>query len=180
MAFLTAGNSVCKLCILFLVCIFLVASFPAFHPKKKTVLLWGYEYKCLDYADSAIRPGPHKLPNWWQVWIKIGQIELNNNEVDIITWKFNVNGVYIVSSSYKTQYLGATTWMMQHLPVESFDNFKMKIIASLTIQNRVWMADHLHRQGWPNCVFYPICKRAPETMIHIVIQCRFTTCIWYA
>ena len=56
---------------------------------------------------------------------------------------------------------------------------KCNFFAWLILQNKVWMADRLTRRGWPNCGLCHLCKREPETAMHLMFKCRYSLRIWH-
>jgi hypothetical protein len=54
----------------------------------------------------------------------------------------------------------------------------MQVFAWLILQDRVWTMDKLTRRGWPNCGLRQLCKRKPETEVHIMFKCRYSIRVW--
>jgi hypothetical protein len=84
----------------------------------------------------------------------------------------------VASSAYKEQFLGIlfgyaapTVWTTGRHQSASLSFF---FLVWLIMQNRVQMADHLHKYGWANYGICPLYKRVPKTAAHMVFQCRFT------
>ena len=55
---------------------------------------------------------------------------------------------------------------------------KVKKIAWLALQDRIWTADRLAKRGWPNCDVCPLCKRVQECGPHLFYKCRYTRRLW--
>jgi hypothetical protein len=55
---------------------------------------------------------------------------------------------------------------------------KCKIIYLLVLQNRVWTAHRLERQGWQNCGLYRLCNQVQVSVSHLLFKCPFTVRVW--
>ena len=118
------------------------------------------------------------LHQFVNLWVQIHDFQLDNDLEDTITWTTSANGVYSAKSAYRAQFLGTIHTDMNRLVWKVWAPPKTKFFAWLALQNRVWTADRLARRGRPNCGLCPLCKRAPETIAHLLVQCRFTARLW--
>jgi hypothetical protein len=112
------------------------------------------------------------------LWIQLSHIRLTCDMEDSISWRLTTNGKYTTASAYKAQFFGATSTNMNRLIWKVWATPKVKFFAWLAIQNRLWTADRLEKRGWPNCGLCPLCKREPETITHLLINCRYTVRLW--
>ena len=55
---------------------------------------------------------------------------------------------------------------------------KCKFFNWLAVQDRIWTADRLHARGQPHNPVCVLCRRAPETGMHLFAECRFPKRIW--
>ena len=97
------------------------------------------------------------------------------------TWQYGVwqycstaDGEYSVNSAYRAQFLGSTTTNFGTLIWKVWEPPKFKLFGWLAIQNRLWMADRLQARGWSNNVVCPLCRREPETVLHLLAHCRYS------
>lgn len=112
------------------------------------------------------------------LWCQLANVELDEDTEDAIAWTLTASGQYSVASAYKAQFLGATSTNMNRMVWKIWAPPKVKFFAWLAIQNRFWTADRLAKRGWPNCGLCPLCKRAPESITHLLVHCRYTTRLW--
>jgi len=92
------------------------------------------------------------------------------------TWQYcsTADGEYSANSSYRAQFLGSTTTNFGTLIWKVWEPPKCKLFGWLAIQNRLWTADRLQARGWPNNVVCPLCRREPETVLHLLAHCRYS------
>ena len=128
-----------------------------------------------------------KLPDHWTMehirqivtlWARLRVIPISEDTEDTITWKHTLDGAYSATSAYKAQLLGTVRSSMHFAVWKAWAPPKMKFLAWLAIQNRIWTADRLQKRGWPNCGLCPLCKQTGETVHHLFYKCRFSTRIW--
>ena len=100
------------------------------------------------------------------------------NVEDKIVWNLTPNGEYSASSAYTAQFFGAESTNMMKMVWKVWAPPKVKFFAWLTLQNRHWTSDRLATRGWRNCGLCPLCKRAPETLAHLLFLCRYTIRLW--
>ena len=81
-------------------------------------------------------------------------------------------------SAYKMQFMGTITSYMHESVWRPWAPPKTKFFAWLANQNRVWTADRLAKRGWPNCGLCPFCKQTQESLVHLLVHCRFTRRVW--
>ena len=55
---------------------------------------------------------------------------------------------------------------------------KVKFLAWLAIQDRLWTSVCLAKRGWPNSGLCTLCRREQETVEQIFFQCRYTLRVW--
>jgi hypothetical protein len=120
---------------------------------------------------------PH-IHQYIRLWNELNGIHLRVDEEDNIVWNLSPNGEYSTSSAYKAQFFGATLTCMNEMVWKAWATPKVKFFAWLTIQNRLWTADHLEKRGWDNCGLCPLCKQTQETVAHLLSHCRFTKRVW--
>ncbi|WVZ55767.1 hypothetical protein U9M48_006389 [Paspalum notatum var. saurae] len=108
----------------------------------------------------------------------VQNLELQPNNEDAITWKFTSSGEYSSNSAYRAQFFGSVQTDLKHLIWQTWAPPKCKFFSWLAIQNRIWTSDRLHARGWDNAGQCPLCRRAPESGIHLFAECRFTRRIW--
>ena len=112
------------------------------------------------------------------LWVLIRQVTLQEGVEDDIVWALSENGQYSAKSGYSAQFFAAI-----HSPISSsvwkiWAPPKVNFFAWLALQNRIWTADRLERRGWLDCGTCPLCKRAPESVDHLFVHCRFTLRLW--
>ncbi|WVZ54435.1 hypothetical protein U9M48_005227 [Paspalum notatum var. saurae] len=113
-----------------------------------------------------------------RLWRAVQNLELQPNNEDAITWKFTSSGEYSSNSAYRAQFFGSVQTNLKHLIWQTWAPLECKFFSWLAIQNRIWTSDRLHARGWDNAGQCPLCRRAPESGIHLFAECRFTRCIW--
>jgi hypothetical protein len=50
---------------------------------------------------------------------------------------------------------------------------KCNFFAWLIMQNRIWMANRIHKRGWSNCRKLPLWNQVQESPTRLVYRCRF-------
>ena len=85
------------------------------------------------------------------LWVKLQNVNLQDNIEDTIVWNLSANGEYSAKSAYKAQFFGSYSSDMKTLIWKAWAPPKTKFFAWLALQNRLWTADRLARRGWPNC-----------------------------
>ena len=112
------------------------------------------------------------------LWSLTTNVQLNNDVGDEIRWKLTADGEYSAKSAYKMQFMGTISSSMDKSVWRPWAPPKTKFFAWLANQNRVWTADRLAKRGWPNCGLCPFCKQTTESLVHLMVHCRFTRRIW--
>lgn len=115
---------------------------------------------------------------FFTLWIALREVHLSEDVEDSILWKHTISGDYSASSAYNAQFLTITRSAMYKVVWKAWAPPKVKFLAWLAIQDRVWTAVRLAKRGWPNCGPCPLCKREPETVEHLFFQCRYTLRVW--
>jgi len=97
---------------------------------------------------------------------------------DEIAWKFSESGQFLTSSAYLAQFLGSISTNLNEIIWSAWAPPKCKFFSWLAVQDRIWTVDRLHARGWPHNPACVLCRRAPETGMHLFAECRFTRRIW--
>lgn len=84
----------------------------------------------------------------------------------------------MAKSAYALQFLGSTTTEFQSLIWKTSAPPKCKQFAWLAIQNRLWTSDRLQARGWPNQALCPLYRQAPESVMHLLAECKFSRRVW--
>jgi hypothetical protein len=112
------------------------------------------------------------------LWIILRHVNLREGVADDIVWTLTEDGQYSAKSAYNAQFYGSTTSPPSSSVWKIWAPPKVKFFAWLVIQNRIWTADRLAKRGWPNCGSCPLCQRAPESVLHLFVHCRYTNRLW--
>lgn len=120
------------------------------------------------------------LQQFHALWTLLEPIQLHEHVQDDISWNLTNNRVYSATSAYKVQFEGTIPTAMVPAVWSNWAPPKCKFFAWLVMKNRVWTADRLQKQGWPNCGLCQLCKREPESAAHILFKCRYSLRIWAA
>ena len=118
------------------------------------------------------------LTQFVDIWIQLLDVQLEDNLEDTIAWNLMPSGEYPAASAYKAQFFGAEATSMKSLVWKVWAPPKVKFFAWLALQKRLQTSNRLATRGWPNCGLCPLCKRTPETISHLLFECRFTTRLW--
>lgn len=113
-----------------------------------------------------------------ELWMLISEFPLKEHAEDEISWKNTTDGQYSAASAYSVQFFETFYSPMDHTVWKAWALPKVKFFVWLAIQDQIWTVDGLARRGWPNCHFCPLCKRKPESELHLFVKCRFTLRLW--
>lgn len=111
------------------------------------------------------------LQQFVQLWSFVQATVLRQGTEDKITWSLTESGDYSSSSAYCAQFIGSTTFNLKQLILKPWGPPKCIFFAWLIIRNRVWTSDRLEAQNWPRNPSCTLCRHAPETAHHILVEC---------
>ena len=97
---------------------------------------------------------------------------------DEISWKFNESGQFSTTSAYHAQFIGAINTNLNEIIWSAWAPPKCKFFSWLAVQDKIWTVDRLQSRGWPHNPACVLCRRVPETGMHLFAKCRFTKRIW--
>jgi hypothetical protein len=112
------------------------------------------------------------------LWVKPQGVHLHEEVADDISWKLTANGQYLAKSAYELQFSGSTFSSLHKSVWKVWAPPKVKFFTWLLTQNRIWTADQLRKNGWPNCGLCPLCKQVTESVSHLFIHCWFSVRLW--
>lgn len=154
--------------------------FPALfkHSKKKNCSVAGalQNYRWVNNIDHNMTQ--QVIAEFLELWVKVEQVVLVEEQEDQITWLHSSDGQYSTSSAYAVQFAGlsrsstaAITWKTKAPP-------KCRFFIWLLLQDRVWTAARLQVRQWPNEYFCQLCVRNLETATHLFMECPVVRSLW--
>jgi hypothetical protein len=121
---------------------------------------------------------PIQLTQYLEIWDNVHEIILDPLRPDSISWLLSTNGTYSAGSAYKAQFLGSHPSFMANKIWAAHAEPKCKLFAWLALHEKLLTADMLAIRGWTHDPTCPLCRRAPETAVHLCKDCPFTAAIW--
>jgi hypothetical protein len=112
------------------------------------------------------------------LWVKLSEFTLHEDVEDEITWNLTNNDQYSSTSAYRAQLFGATSSPIASSVWKFWTPPKYKFLMWLALQSRFWTNDRLEKMGYPNCWDCPLCKRALESVDHLLVNYRYTIRLW--
>jgi hypothetical protein len=113
-----------------------------------------------------------------EIWDIVQTTILDPSRPDSISWLLTTDGNYSASSAYKAQFLGSHLSFAAQKIWSAHAEPKCKLFAWLALHGKLLTADMLAIRGWTHDPVCPLCRRAPETAVHICKDCPFTVAIW--
>jgi hypothetical protein len=130
-------------------------------------------------ADLRGRVTPELLPAFVSLWTAVAALQFLPGAADSFTWRCSPSGSYSASSAYRMQFLGSTRSPLMPTIWQAWAPAKCRLLAWLFVQNRVLTADRLLARRWPNSYFCPLCMRNLETAEHLLVECPWSTALWF-
>ncbi|CAL4911193.1 unnamed protein product [Urochloa decumbens] len=111
------------------------------------------------------------------LWNQVAPIQLSQ-QPDNITWRFSPDGEYTAQSAYKVQFIGSIReprWKkIWKVKVEQ----KCRFFIWLLLQLRLPTADRILRRGGQANPVCQLCHTTPESTLHMMDQCSYSTAVW--
>uniref|UniRef100_A0A8I6WSB2 Reverse transcriptase zinc-binding domain-containing protein n=1 Tax=Hordeum vulgare subsp. vulgare TaxID=112509 RepID=A0A8I6WSB2_HORVV len=98
--------------------------------------------------------------------------------LDQLIWKWTACNIYSAKSCYLATFHGSTACSWK-LIWKSWVPSRVKFFRWLASQDRSWTTERLARHGLqhhPRCL---LCNQEPETLRHLLLECRFTHEAWH-
>lgn len=118
------------------------------------------------------------IAEFLELWGKVEQVALVEEQEDQIIWLHSSNGQYSARSAYTLQFEGLgrcsiaeVTWKMKAPP-------KCRFFIWLLLQDHIWTAARLQLRQWPNEYFCQLCVRNLETASHLFMECPVVRSLW--
>jgi hypothetical protein len=118
------------------------------------------------------------LNEYCQLWTEVNQLHLLENILDLVRWKFTIDGLYAAQTAYQVQFLGSTLTNFSSIIWRAWAPPKCKFFGWLAIQNIIWTTDRLATRGWPHNSHCVMCSLCMESSVHLFVECYFTRHIW--
>lgn len=112
-----------------------------------------------------------------RLWDLVQNVQLNDQE-DQITWKLTADGKYSAKSAYDVQFMGSYCTFRPKWIWAAHAEPKHRFFAWLLLQEKILTADRLQERNWSCNPVCPLCSSAPESALHICLQCPFTQQVW--
>lgn len=97
---------------------------------------------------------------------------------DKITWRWTADGSYSAASAYLIQFTGSVSSNLKAIIWKTPVPAKLKLSASLCVQERCLTAYKLARRGWPHNPVCSLCSSHSETALHIFMQYPYSPEVW--
>ena len=114
------------------------------------------------------------------LWGQLLDVTLIPGLADSIVWTLTGSGTYSAKPAYKAQFLGSAPCSFKRIVWKTWAPSKCRFFAWLAVQYILWTSDRLAIKGWPHQPFCATCRTLPETVRHILFECRFSRRIWLA
>ncbi|KAF8779733.1 hypothetical protein HU200_002318 [Digitaria exilis] len=112
-----------------------------------------------------------------ELWSLLQEVQLGE-QPDDISWRFSANGTYSSSSAYRIQFVAAFPdhdW--QRLWKTKAEN-KCKFFGWLILQNKLWTADRILKNGGQANAICTLCRSTPESAVHMMAGCSYSIQVW--
>jgi hypothetical protein len=119
-----------------------------------------------------------QLAEFTQLWLKLGDVQLDPDRPDSIVWNATKHGEYTTASAYAAQFKGLQISPMERLIWRVWAPPKCKFFSWLAFQDRLWTADRLIKRDWPNQKIFFLCHGHDESNLNIFTQCRYSLAVW--
>lgn len=111
------------------------------------------------------------------LWDLVHGVVLNGEE-DRIIWKFTADGLYTAKSAYEIQFRGSYCSFKPGYLWSAYAEPKHRFFSWLLVQEKILTADKLQARNWPCNPLCLLCKIAPESALHICLQCPYAQHVW--
>jgi hypothetical protein len=122
--------------------------------------------------------GIHEVGQYLQLWARIEGTVLSTEE-DRLIWKWSASGVYSARSAYLASFHGSASSQAWKMIWRPWAPPRVKFFHWLADLDRCWTAARLERHGLPHHPRCLLCDQAPETMLHLVLECPFSRQVWH-
>jgi hypothetical protein len=119
-----------------------------------------------------------QLADFTQLWLKLGDVQLDPDRPDSIVWNATKHGEYTTASAYAAQFKGLQISPMERLIWRVWAPPKCKFFSWLAFQDGLWTSDRLIKRDWPNQKICFLCHGHDESNLHIFTQCRYSLAVW--
>jgi hypothetical protein len=115
-----------------------------------------------------------------QLWLALGEIHLQPDISDSLSWKGAKSGGYTAKDTYRLLCLGGVKFSL-HRPIwRARAPLKCKIFLWLASLNRLWTADRRFRHGLQDRTSACFtCLQEEDTAQHILGHCVYAREVWY-
>jgi hypothetical protein len=96
-----------------------------------------------------------------------------NDQSDVITWRWTLDGNYTVASTYECQFKGSIIQFPAKMIWKAATEPKCKFFAWLVLHHRVLIALNLIKRNWPCNANCALCLCMHETTEHLILQCNY-------
>jgi hypothetical protein len=111
------------------------------------------------------------------LWSLTAQVQ-RTTEPDKITWCLTTKGVYTSKSAYHAGFIGSYADYEWNRVSKAKVEHKCMFFTWLLLQNKLWTANQITRQGGQINQICQLCKTQPETAFHIMADCSFSRVVW--
>jgi hypothetical protein len=101
-----------------------------------------------------------------------------NDQQDLISWKWNVNGKFSVASAYNCHFNGPMVSFSSDSIWRAICEPKYRFFGWLAMHNKVLTADNMLKKNWPCDPICSLCFCMEEITPHLLTSCNFSEVVW--
>lgn len=125
------------------------------------------------------RQYPHSaISQYVKLWHAVDRIQLTTGIEDIVSWRWNLSGIYSARSAYRAFFQGATKFAAAKTIWRAWAPLKIKFFMWLAVKDQLWTVDRRHRRGLQDHTSCAFCEKERETADHIFARCSYTLQVW--
>jgi hypothetical protein len=110
---------------------------------------------------------------------RLQDVNLDNNILDQIMWRWCPSGCYSSKSAYLTLFNGQTGMLGTKEAWKIRAPNEVRFFIWLAVQNRCWIAERLHRHGVHSNSTCALCDQQSETIDHLLLACVVSRQVWF-
>lgn len=152
--------------------------FSACKEKQKSLCEALHNNSWIGDLDRSKMMPRHHMSQAILLWMAASEVTLRPHVEDDIVWRMYADLEYSTASAYKMHFQASIDLDYMIIFWKAWAPSKCKFFAWLAIQNMLWTADRLYKRGWPSNSVCTLCWCLPGTSRHLLVNCRFTRCIW--
>ena len=119
------------------------------------------------------------LLEYLQIWDRVRQTQLLQDQPDKICWRWTADKVFSTSSAYLAFFIGQHPVEGAKLIRKARAPAKCKFFIWLVLHDRCWTAARRKRHGLQDDDACALCDQSSETVDHLLLSCPFSREVWF-